>query len=104
MLVHTPHTDVVIPAASNAVINDNNHPMRNRNIAEITKNGRMAYQSERNYGQRNYSELGVQRYKRILGRAMHAREISRQKQEFMIGCGVLNKMTSLGMPDSSKIA
>jgi hypothetical protein len=34
---------------------------------------------------------------------MYAREMSRQKQEFMIGCGVLNKMTSLGMPVSSKI-
>jgi hypothetical protein len=31
---------------------------------------------------------------------MYAREMSRQKQEFMIGCGVLNKMTSLGMPVS----
>jgi hypothetical protein len=31
------------------------------------------------------------------------RKMGRQKQEFMIGCGVLNKMTSLGMPVSSKI-
>jgi hypothetical protein len=52
----------------------------------------------------NYFELGVQRYKRILGRAMHARDIRRQRQEFMIGCGVLNKMTSLGMPVSSKLS
>jgi hypothetical protein len=77
--------------------------MRNRNILEIKESGRMAWQREHNYGQRNYSELGIQRYKRILGRAMYAREMSRQKQEFMIGCGVLNKMTSLGMPVSSKI-
>lgn len=33
----------------------------------------------------------------------YVRETSRQKQEFMIGCGVLNKMISLGMPVSSKI-
>ena len=104
MLAHSANADVVIPPASNAVINDNNHPMRNRNIAEIIKNGRMAWQREHNYGQRNYSELGVQRYKRILGRAMHARKMPRQKQEFLIGCGVLNKMTSLGMPESSKFA
>ncbi len=32
---------------------------------------------------------------------MHTREMSRQQQEFMIGCGVLNKMTGLGMPESS---
>ena len=62
----------------------------------------MALRKNRKYGQRNYSELGVQRYKRILGSAMHARKMPNQKQEFMIGCGVLNKMTSLGMPDSFK--
>jgi len=70
----------------------------------INANGRMKWQRARNYGQRNYSELGVQRYKRILGRAVHARIMPNQKQEFMIGCGVLNKMTSLGMPDSFRVA
>ncbi len=78
--------------------------MRNRNIREISENGRMAWQKNREYGRRNYSELGVQRYQRILGDAMHARDILRQKQEAMIGCGVLNKMTSLGMPQSYRIA
>ena len=78
--------------------------MRNRNILEISENGRMNWQKERSYGQRNYSELGVQRYKRILGRAMHARKMPRQKQEFMIGCGILNKITSLGMPESYRVA
>ena len=104
MLRHSPNADVVIPPAKNALIGLNAHPMRNRNVAEIDANGRMNWQRARNYGQRNYSELGVQRYKRILGRAMHSRVMSNQKQEFMIGCGVLNKMTSLGMPDSFRAA
>ena len=103
LAAHSPSANIVIPPAKNAVINSRAHEMRNRNIGEIKDSGRMAWQQANNYGQRNYSELGVQRYKRILGRAMHAREMSRQKQEFMIGCGVLNKMTSLGMPVSSKI-
>jgi len=104
MMRHSPNADVVIPPAKNALIGLNAHPMRNRNIAEINANGRMKWQRARNYGQRNYSELGVQRYKRILGRAVHARIMPNQKQEFMIGCGVLNKMTSLGMPDSFRVA
>jgi len=78
--------------------------MRNRNIGEIEISGRMIWQNVRNYGQRNYYELGVQRYKRILGRAMHAREIPRQKQEFVICCGIPNKMTCLRMLDSFRIA
>ena len=56
------------------------------------------------YGRRNKSELGIERYKVIIGNKMHAREMSRQKQESIIGCGTLNKMTSLGMPESYRIA
>lgn len=35
---------------------------------------------------------------------MHAREFSRQEQEAMIASGVLNKMTSLGMPQNRRSA
>lgn len=64
----------------------------------------MQWQKNRNYGQRNYSELAVQRYQKILGDQMHARELSRQKNEAMLGCGIINKMTSLGMPQSYRAA
>lgn len=66
--------------------------------------GRMNWQRARDCGKRNYSELCIQRYKRILGNTLHdARELSRQKTEAMIGCGILNKMTGIGMPISFKI-
>ncbi len=95
---------IIIPPEHDAVFNKNNHPQRNRNLQEIKTFGRMQWQQVREYGKRNYSELAIQRYKRILGRQLHAREMSRQKQEAMIGCGVLNKMTSLGMPESYRVA
>jgi hypothetical protein len=101
---HSPNADVIIPPSSNAVLNENAAPLRNRNIQEIKKHGRMQWQKIRSYGQRNYSELAMFRYQKILGDSLHAREFSRQKQESMIGCGVLNKMTSLGMPVSCRIA
>ena len=101
---HSPDVDVVIPPRSNAVLNKKAAVMRNRNIQEIKEYGRMAWQKIRQYGRRNLSELGVQRYQRILGYMMHARSIERQKQEAMIGCGVINKMTSLGMPVSYRSA
>lgn len=75
LLAHSPAADIVIPPAKNAVVNSGANAMRNRNILEISENGRMDCQKEHRYGQRNYSELGVQRYKRILGRAMHARKM-----------------------------
>ncbi len=96
--------DIVIPPDCDAVYNSANHPQRNRNFQEIKTFGRMNWQRARNYGRRNYSELCIQRYKRILGNQLHAREFSRQKNEAMIGCGILNKMTSLGMPISYRFA
>jgi len=57
---------------------------RNRNIVEIETNGRMQWQKAREYGRRNYSERGVQRYQRTFGDTIHARDFSRQQQEAMI--------------------
>ena len=92
--------DIVIPPASDAVYNKASHPQRNRNLQEIKTFGRMNWQQARDYGRRNYSELCIQRYKKILGNQLHGREFSRQVNEAMIGCSILNKMTSLGMPES----
>jgi len=57
--------------------------------------GPIGWQKRREYGKRNYSELAIQRYKRILGNKLHSRDIVRQKQESLIGCSILNKMMLL---------
>jgi hypothetical protein len=101
---HSPEADVVIPPREDAVLNAKAAALRNRNIQEIKKNGRMAWQKNREYERRNLSELAMLRYQKILGDTMHARDFDRQKQEAMIGCGVLNTMTSLGMPISYRFA
>ena len=101
---HSVEADIVIPPRSNAVIRAGSAKLRNRNIDEIKEHGRMHWQKSRCYGQRNYSELAMFRYQKILGYSLHSREFSRQKQETMIGCGVLNKMTSLGMPLTCRVA
>jgi hypothetical protein len=97
-------TDIIIPPSSDAIYSARSHQQRNRNLQEIKIFGRMNWQRIRKYGNRNYSELCIQRYKKILGNKMHARELLRQKNEAMIGCGVLNKMTNMGMPSSYKCA
>ena len=91
---------MVIPPRANAVENDKAASLRNRNIIEIDALGRMQWQKKRQYGRRSYSELGVQRYQQTFGDAMHARDLVRQQQEAMLASGALNKMTSLGMPQS----
>ena len=104
VIKHSPNADVVIPPRSGAVVSDKSAFQRNRNIVEIETNGRMQWQKAREYGRRNYSELGVQRYQRTFGDTMHARDFPRQQQEAMIASGALNKMTSLGMPQSHRSA
>ena len=104
IIEHSPAVNVVIPPRANAVLNDNAADMRNRNIQEIKDIGRMQWQNIQEYGRRNLSELAVQRYKRIIGDSLRARDLVCQKQEAMIGCGVLNKMTSFGMPQSYRAA
>lgn len=95
---------IVIPPDKSAVINDANHSIRNHHLALIQKHGRMHWQKITQYGRRNYSELSIQRRKRILGNQLHSRDFNRQKQEAMIASGILNKMTSLGMPSSYRCA
>ena len=82
---HSVDVDIVIPPRSNAVISEDSAKLRNRNIEEIKEHGRMRWQKARCCGQRNYSELAMFRYQKILGYSLHAREFSRQKQETMIG-------------------
>jgi len=101
---HSISADIIIPPKVDAVLNEKNHAARNQNLQEIQKYGRMEWQKMRHYGRRNHSELAMYRYKTILGNSLHAREFQRQQQEAMIGSGVLNKMTSLGMPISHRIA
>ena len=101
---NNPDSHIVIPPKKGAVVTDKSHAKRNVNTEEVDDIGVMAWQKKNKYGQRNYSELAMQRYKRILGNKLHSREFSRQEQEAMIGASILNKMTSLGMPQSYRSA
>jgi len=99
-----PNAAIIIPPDSDAVYNAKAHPQRNQNLQEIKTFGRMHWQKVQGYGKRNFSELAIQRYKKILGNKLHARKLECQKNEAMLGCGVLNKMTQLGMPASFRCA
>lgn len=99
-----PAAEVAISPDKNAKISNSNHVLRNHNLEIIKDCGRMNWQKQVQYGRRNNSELCIQRYKKILGTSLHARDFDNQKMEAMIGAGILNKMTSLGMPTSYRYA
>ena len=93
------NVDIVIPPRSNAIDEKHNHWMRNRNLREIKYYGRMQWQTNRDYGKRNQAERAIGRYKRILGNRLHSREFERQRQEAIIGCSILYKMTCLTLAE-----
>ena len=47
--------------------------------------------------------MAIFRYKTIIGRRLHARNLPNQRTEAKIGCNALNRMTALGMPASAGI-
>ena len=50
-------------------------------------------------GQRRY----LYRYKQIIGAEMKSRTLAGQRVEVRLGCRILNRMASLGMPDSYRV-
>ena len=49
-------------------------------------------------------ETALYRYKVLIGPSLRARTLSDQKVEARIAYAVINRMTSLGMPVSQKVA
>ena len=102
-----PDATVVIPPRSNAVLSDaaDTEPtQRDRHIEMLANKGRMGWQKAVGYGKRSLVETAFYRYKILIGRRLRARTLSAQKVEARIACTVINRMTSLGMPVSRKVA
>jgi transposase len=98
--------DVIIPPRSTAVLSEQvaTQPTpRDRHIQMIADCGRMGWQRATGYNRRSLVENGFYRYKTIIGRRLHARDLSNQQTEAKLGCTVLNRMTLLGMPVSRRV-
>ena len=99
--------DVVIPPPKNAVIRtvtDRVVTDRDRHIAQIRSNGRMAWQLATGYNQRSRIETQIGRWKSVIGPKLKSRSFSRQITEIQVGQKVLNTMTALGRPVFERIA
>jgi transposase len=99
-----PEASVIIPPRATAVANGaTTTTQRDQHIATIAKHGRMGWQRRSCYSRRSLVETAMFRYKTIIGRRLHARNLPNQRTEAKIGCNVLNRMTALGMPASTRI-
>jgi hypothetical protein len=98
--------DVIIPPRSTSVLSEQaatQPTARDRHIQGISDLGRMGWQRESGYNRRSLVENSFYRYKTIIGRRLHTRNLSNQQTEAKLGCAALNRMTQLGMPASQRV-
>lgn len=96
---------IIIPPQKNAKIFQHgnsklkSHP-RDENLRQIRKTTRKKWKESSGYHVRSLVETAFFRFKTIFRDKLNSRKIENQKNEFLISVVALNKMTSLGMPDS----
>jgi hypothetical protein len=98
---------VTIPPPKNAVLSPDasrNPSIRDRHIAEIEADGRMAWQKSSSYNQRSRIETQIGRWKAVIGHKLKARSFENQNKEAKIGVRILNRMTELGRPKFERTA
>jgi hypothetical protein len=93
---------VVIPPRATAVLSGEpgSPTQRDRHLAMIAEQGRLAWQASTGYGQRSLVETTMGRYKSLIGPRLRARGFAAQQTEASVGVAVLNRMLAAGCLDS----
>lgn len=73
---------------------------RNRNIKQMRKLGLVKWKHKNCYHKRSLVETAFYRLKKIFSDRLRSKRCDSQDSEMMMRCAALNRMTSLGMPDS----
>src|SRR3954462_15104463 len=99
---HGDGIEVVIPPRATAVPSgeEGSPTQRDRHLAMIAEQGRLAWPVATGYGQRSLVETTMGRYKALIGPRLRARGCAAQQTEAAIGVAVLNRMLAAGRPDS----
>ena len=77
---------------------------RDEAIRYIRGHGRKKWKRVSGYHRRSLAETAVYRFKQLMGRFVEARRWENEKVEVRLKAKALNRMTRLGMPQTSKIA
>jgi hypothetical protein len=73
---------------------------RNAAVVRGREVGRDEWKKEAGYHRRSLAETAMMRFKTIFSDKLKAREWRRQEAELRLRCAAMNRMTSLGMPQS----
>ncbi len=99
---HSPEAIIVIPPRRDAVVagNDDCRSQRDSHIEHIQNAGRFDWKRSSGYYAQSHAENTFARYKQIFSGMLHAKRNDSQERETQIACGILNRMITLGRPDS----
>jgi hypothetical protein len=100
---HSPEVIIVIPPRKNSIISgahQGSKTQRDCHIERIQDKGHFKWKRISGYYKQSHVENTFSRYKQIFGGRLHAKRRNSQKKEIKIATGILNKMISLGSPDS----
>lgn len=81
--------------------NPNAVKKRDEEIIKVRALGRKEWKIQADYHQRSLAETAIFRIKTILGNRLSTRTLQHQKTEAAVWCRIINKMTSLGMPQTA---
>jgi hypothetical protein len=94
----------LIPPREDAVVRGKSpFEQRDENVRAITSKGRKAWKQESGYHRRSLVECAFFRLKTLFSDRLRSRRTERQTTEAMVRCAAMNRMTSLGMPQSYAI-
>ena len=96
---------VIIPPAKTANISGHGprSPARDRTITWVKQFGQRRWKKVSGYHRQSRVENAFFRYKSIIGDGLRARSPAGQGSEAVLGCEILNRMTTLGRPVSYRI-
>ena len=77
---------------------------RDAAVERIAAVGMAQWKVEVGYHRRSLAETTMFRLKTVFGDRLSSRRLERQQVEGRIRCAALNRMTSLGMPDSYAVS
>ena len=102
-----PEAAIIVPPRTTAVPSEmakTAPTQRDRHLQHIAKHGRMAWQIASGYTKRARAEMGMSRFKQVIGDGLRSHTDERQATEVGVAVHVLNRMLELGHPNSVRIA
>lgn len=94
----------LIPPRSDAIVRGKSpFEQRDENVREIKRHGRKRWKVESTYHRRSLVECAFFRLKTLFSDRLRSRRMETQTAEARVRCMALNRMTSVGMPESYAI-